>query len=173
MHGFDSGFGGDRRCATAAGAAPRAPCRRRRGSRRPAVPVMRIALISFEYPPETPGGIATYASHATRMLAARGHEVTVFAGTVRSGRDEQFQGVRVVRIPCAERRSFHEPAVARLADAHGRTPFDVAEVPDLYAEGAGLRDRVPSLPIVLRAHTPLFIPAEIDYSALAKGNRAD
>lgn len=129
---------------------------------------MRIALISFEYPPETPGGIATYASHATRMLAARGHEVTVFAGTVRSGRDEQFQGVRVVRIPCAERRSFHEPAVARLADAHGRTPFDVAEVPDLYAEGAGLRDRVPSLPIVLRAHTPLFIPAEIDYSALSR-----
>lgn len=129
---------------------------------------MRIAVISFEFPPETLGGIATYARHATRMLAARGHDVTVFASTAGPDRDEQLDGVRVVLVRCANRRSFHEPAVAQLASVHGRSPFDVAEVPDLYAEARGLRSTVPSLPFILRAHTPVYIPSEIDYQAMPK-----
>ena len=49
---------------------------------------------------------------------------------------------------------------------HADTPFDVAEVPDLYAEGLGLRVHAPSLPIVLRTHTPLYVPSQIDFNAL-------
>ena len=42
---------------------------------------MRIALLSFEYPPETGfGGIGTYTWHQARALAKLGHEVHVLAG---------------------------------------------------------------------------------------------
>ena len=42
---------------------------------------MRIALLSFEYPPETGfGGIGTYAWYQARALARLGHEVHVLAG---------------------------------------------------------------------------------------------
>lgn len=42
---------------------------------------MRIALLSFEYPPETGfGGIGTYAWYQARALAKLGHEVHVLAG---------------------------------------------------------------------------------------------
>src|SRR5215472_14587051 len=44
-------------------------------------PPMRIALLSFEYPPETGfGGIGTYAWYQARALARLGHEVHVLAG---------------------------------------------------------------------------------------------
>ena len=43
---------------------------------------MRIAFISYEYPPDTAaGGIATYARQAAHMLRDRGHAVEVFAAS--------------------------------------------------------------------------------------------
>ncbi len=42
---------------------------------------MRIALLSYEYPPETGfGGIGTYTRTQARALARLGHEVHVIAG---------------------------------------------------------------------------------------------
>ncbi len=132
---------------------------------------MRVALISYEFPPETLGGIGTYAGHAVRMLAARGHAVTVFTCTTGAEREESWHGARVIRLMCLDRQAFNLPAVERLAAEHKRLPFDVAEVPDLYAEGRGLRAALPDLPIVLRAHTPLYIPWEIDFNALSPTGR--
>ncbi|MEH2108257.1 glycogen/starch synthase [Nostoc sp.] len=43
---------------------------------------MKIAFISYEYPPDTAyGGIATYLYQAARVLQQRGHLVEVFAGS--------------------------------------------------------------------------------------------
>src|ERR1035437_173485 len=104
---------------------------------------MRIALISYEFPPEILGGIATYARHAVMMLGARGHDITVFSATTSAAREERFHGARVLRVSCADRQRFFEAAVPALAAEHTRAPFDVAEVPDLYAEGRGLRAAAP------------------------------
>lgn len=128
---------------------------------------MRLALISFEFPPATLGGIGTYARHAVEMLQERGHDVTVFAGTTTgTGGRETWAGATVHRLPCPDRRAFHAVAVPALVAEHRRRPFEVAEVPDLYAEGRGLRAAAPDLPFILRAHTPLYIPSSIDFHAL-------
>src|ERR1700722_14186708 len=43
---------------------------------------MKIALLSFEYPPETGyGGIGTYTWYQARALVKLGHEVHVLAGS--------------------------------------------------------------------------------------------
>jgi hypothetical protein len=45
---------------------------------------MRIALLSFEYPPETGfGGIGTYTWYQARALAFLGHEVHVLCGATK------------------------------------------------------------------------------------------
>ena len=42
---------------------------------------MKIALMSFEYPPETGfGGIGTYTWYQARAMVKLGHEVHVLAG---------------------------------------------------------------------------------------------
>ena len=61
---------------------------------------MRIALLSFEYPPETGfGGIGTYAWYQARALAKLGHEVHVLAGATDRTllRSSSHDGVTVFR----------------------------------------------------------------------------
>ena len=129
---------------------------------------MRIAIISYELPPETPGGIGTYVRHTSQMLAERGNQVTIFSGTKSNwSRTDDFPGLRVLRIPCGDRRLFNTAAVPAVVAEHAASRFDVVEIPDLYAEGYGLRLKLPHVPIVMRAHTPLFIPTEIDFNALS------
>ena len=47
---------------------------------------MRIALLSYEYPPETGfGGIGTYTWNQARALTKLGAEVHVLAGSLTAG----------------------------------------------------------------------------------------
>lgn len=62
---------------------------------------LKIALLSFEYPPETGfGGIGTYTWYQARALAKLGHNVHVFAGATEPTqlRTEEHDGVRVYRF---------------------------------------------------------------------------
>ena len=61
---------------------------------------MRIAILSYEYPPETGfGGIGTYAYYQARALAKLGHDVHVFAGSTTDGTfHSEHEGVKVTRI---------------------------------------------------------------------------
>lgn len=62
---------------------------------------MRIALLSFEYPPETGfGGIGTYAWYQARALARLGHEVHVLAGAAQATplRSSSHDAVTVYRF---------------------------------------------------------------------------
>jgi glycosyltransferase involved in cell wall biosynthesis len=61
---------------------------------------MKLALLSYEYPPETGfGGIGTYTWYQARALAKLGHEVHVLAGAVEPTvlRTTEHDGVRVHR----------------------------------------------------------------------------
>lgn len=61
---------------------------------------MRIAILSYEYPPETGfGGIGTYSYYQARALAKLGHHVHVFAGSTTDGLfHSEHEGVEVTRI---------------------------------------------------------------------------
>jgi len=74
---------------------------------------MRIALVSFEYPPFHGGGIGTYAGIMSRWLAREGHEVHVVAngwGGSFEGSDpatERIEGLTVHRVRALDRE--YEP----------------------------------------------------------------
>ena len=62
---------------------------------------MKIALLSFEYPPETGfGGIGTYTWYQARALVKLGYEVHVLAGSVQASdlRCQEHDGVCVYRF---------------------------------------------------------------------------
>ena len=62
---------------------------------------LKIALLSFEYPPETGfGGIGTYTWYQARALVKLGHNVHVLAGATEPTqlRTEEHDGVRVYRF---------------------------------------------------------------------------
>ncbi|MEM7199612.1 MAG: glycosyltransferase [Planctomycetota bacterium] len=130
---------------------------------------MKIALLSFEYPPETASGDAgAYAFWHSRALAALGHEVHVFAGSKKAGERTTWDGpVAVTRVKGegivhalgegARERGLERfgARVSRAADLAGalrrrlhREVFDVVEVAAAEAEVALFLGRY--LPVVVR-----------------------
>ena len=62
---------------------------------------MRIALITREYPPETPwGGIASFYVQLARAFLDHGHDVEVFAQGIHREHTEVVDGVTVHRVLC-------------------------------------------------------------------------
>lgn len=138
-------------------------------------PPLTIALLSFEYPPETGfGGIGTYTWHHARALTALGHTVHVLAGArdATALRSTVHDGVHVHRYWASGwlMRAFDKLGGMkmwwtrqRLQNAwsmyHGLKAlhrvhrFDVIEMPECGAEGA-LVTRLLHVPSVVRLHSP-------------------
>ena len=136
---------------------------------------MRIALLSFEYPPETGfGGIGSYTWHHARALARLGHDVHVLAGARRATRlrSEDQDGVRVHRFwdDGAAMQAVRVLGACRLhwtslrlrnawsmyrgiSALHREHRYDVIEMPECGAEGALVTRRL-NVPTVVRLHSP-------------------
>jgi glycogen(starch) synthase len=123
---------------------------------------MRIAFVSYEYPPDTAdGGIATYVQQAAQMLQNRGHEVEVFAASRDRTHTRHEPGLRVYRIQAPNRQVFAEQIAPVFARRHSAAPFDVLEGPDYHADASEIVRLVPDLPLVVRLHTPQYLAAAL------------
>jgi glycogen(starch) synthase len=135
---------------------------------------MRIALLSFEYPPETGfGGIGTYAYYQARALARLGHDVHVFAGSQKDGRfHSEHEGVKVTRVKhggwlnrwlqvARQKRAwwFHNrvetgfAAYKALRHELERSTFDFVEAPECGGD-AIVSTTLLSIPTAVRFHSP-------------------
>ena len=128
---------------------------------------MKIAFLSYECPPEAGGGIGTYIWEASRMLAARGHHVEVFAGSPnRSSTSELPDGVIVHRVEVADRRTFPAKIAPLVVERHLAVQFDVLEGPDYMAEATEARRLLTDLPYVVKLHTSMYFVRQIEYAAM-------
>jgi len=119
---------------------------------------MKIALISYEYPPDTAlGGIATYMVHAARMLHERGHHVEVFAASPSQTATFDDGGVIVHRVRETGRFDFPFRIAPLFANRHASIGFDVIEAPEYFADAAGVIQLVPNIPLVVKLHTPSYL----------------
>lgn len=116
---------------------------------------MRIALVSYEYPLDSPlGGISTYTYQAALLLSSRGHEVEVFAGSLARDVEVESEGIRVHLVQEASRYDFAIRVAYCFERRHKAKPFDVVETPELYAESRKILELFPAIPLVVRLHTP-------------------
>lgn len=124
---------------------------------------MRIALISYEFPPDTAfGGIASYTHETARMLASGGHDVEVFCAghTARSVSIEN--GVLVHTVPDLDKDRFAESLLPVFSARHAAHPFDVAESPEIYGDARAVRRAFPGLPLLVKLHTPTFLCSRLN-----------
>lgn len=137
---------------------------------------MRIALLSYEYPPETGfGGIGSYTWHHARGLAALGHEVHVLAGARQpqpfssrmegpvhvhrhwAGGPAMALAALPGRLGCwwTRQRLQNAWSMARGLDTlRRRHRIDLVEAPECGAEGAALAQGRGAPPLLVRLHSP-------------------
>lgn len=131
---------------------------------------MRIAFISYEYPPDScNGGIATYVGQAARILTRRGHSVEVFASTPNQPRTEEVDGILVHWIDELENRLFAIRAGHNFANRHALLPFDVLEGPEFNAEARYAKVLVPEVALVVKMHTPSLLIYKLSRSPTLLG----
>lgn len=117
---------------------------------------MKIALVSFEYPPDTAyGGIATYASQMVEMMAKRGHYIEVFAGSkTRSFTEKVSKTIQIHRIQVKQKIDFIRAVLPIFQARHKIIQFDVLEGPEYGADAATVVQSFPDIPFVVKLHTP-------------------
>jgi glycogen(starch) synthase len=116
---------------------------------------MKIAFVTFEYPPDTAyGGIAAYMAHAARVLHSRGHTIEVFTASPHRSGSEQEAGVTVHRVRESVPLRFGEAIAPVFAARHREVGFDVLEGPEYHADARGAVREVPDIPLVITLHTP-------------------
>lgn len=142
--------------------------------------MMRICLVSEQYPPTGTGGIASYVHCLAHGLAAAGHDVSVIAGTshqrkvtgghqpgpAQPASEVKLYGVPNAKLPLPlpvrrkglgiwktfERSIAVDREIARLERSQG--PFDVVEAPNWGSESL-IYSFHPRAPLVVRLSTPL------------------
>jgi glycosyltransferase involved in cell wall biosynthesis len=116
---------------------------------------LRIAMVSYEYPPDNAcGGIGTYAKEAAELLVRRGHSVEVFAASNRRSGHFENQGMGINLVGEMNRLRF-APAIAPVfSERHAICNFDVLESPEYFADGRDILRSHPTTPHVVKLHTP-------------------
>lgn len=135
---------------------------------------MRIALLSYEFPPDTGfGGIGTYTWYQARALLRLGHQVRVIAGSLEPGTfHSQQDGVPITRV--LDEGPFHGAIVGMNADGLSWAPnrlrtaagahrglqavlehehFDMVEYPECGGDGI-MASTLLELRTCVRFHSP-------------------
>jgi glycogen(starch) synthase len=145
---------------------------------------MRIAFITPEFVTDYPdgGGLGNYLYRMGRLLTERGHNVEVFVSSSLKPRVVMHDGIRVERVPPAQRNvamkilrrmlisgaeyrlSFFLQAralAAAMERRHRESPFDVVQSADCFAVGLAVRRRAGRIHVV-RCSTARDMYNEID-----------
>lgn len=119
---------------------------------------MKIALISYEYPPDTGfGGIGTYAYQLAHMLRGKGHQVEVFAGGSSLEGSLEEEGILVHRIKVKQGEGFRRLLADKFAERHQIIGFDLLEGAEHKADALYIRQQFPEIPLQIKLHTPTYL----------------
>lgn len=138
---------------------------------------MKVAILSFEYPPETGfGGIGSYSRYLAHGLKKLGVDVHVIAGTYKDKKETIiYEGIPVTRWGSSKlarlifeklRKCGFKWTSSRVEKAYNmyrcfkklnaRYKFDVLEMPECGGEGGGIIKFTNALTVV-KFHTPIYL----------------
>ncbi|HEX9513714.1 MAG TPA: glycosyltransferase family 4 protein [Puia sp.] len=116
---------------------------------------MRIAFISYEYPPDTgKGGIGTYVAQMATCMARLGHDVHVFAGNHDRTTNEKTGLFLVHRVLCTDIIDFRSRVISVFTDEYNVQPFDLLESAEIHGNAWEVKKKFPCIPMVVRIHAP-------------------
>lgn len=126
---------------------------------------MKIAYISYEYPPETGGGgIGTFLHNQIPLLARKCERVVIFCGT--KNKEAFWENNWVFRIPCNHLRDYNINVLRYFSVLHQEIKFDLIEGTDFLGWGLEIKKAFPKIPLVVRLHTPLYLIDTLQHKPL-------
>jgi glycosyltransferase involved in cell wall biosynthesis len=133
---------------------------------------MKVALISFEYPPKTAvGGIGTYVYQIAHLLQARGNYIEVFTTTeIGESISEKEDNVLVHRIGTTDRSIFRKIVCEKFIERSKIVSFDIIETPEYGADCIYIQQATKT-PIHVKLHTPDFLVTDLNRNHVSVLNK--
>lgn len=119
---------------------------------------MRIAFITYEFPPDTgKGGIGTYVKQIASALINHDFDIHVFAGSPYRTELENMNGIRVHWIKCIDVADYKNKVVDFFVEEHTNQAFDCMESPEIGGNAWMIKKVLPNLPLIVRLHAPDYL----------------
>jgi len=119
---------------------------------------LHIAYVSYEFPPDTGwGGIGTYTYQMAKLLNGSGHRVEVFSASLARSISSIYCGFLVHRIKVFKASEFKDAVLLKFSDRNAQDPFNIIECAELGADAEVILRTYPSIPAVIRLHTPAVL----------------
>jgi glycosyltransferase involved in cell wall biosynthesis len=119
---------------------------------------MKIAFISYEFPPDTgKGGIGTYVKQTAAAMAAVGMDVHVFAGSQQRACTITEEGYQVHLTNCTDVHDFRLRVVDSFTVVQELSPFDLIESAEINGNAWEIKKKYPLLPLIVRLHAPGYL----------------
>jgi glycogen synthase len=119
---------------------------------------MRIAFISYEFPPDTgKGGIGTYVQQIASVLAFKGQDIHVFAGSSIRSINEYVSDYWLHWIQCIDGNEFRNNVVHEFEKYQNEMNFDLIESPEINSNAWEIKKKYPDLPLIVRLHGPDYL----------------
>ena len=137
---------------------------------------MKIAFVSYEYPPKTAvGGIGTYIYQAAQLLKNRGNYIEVFSTTEENTSESIIEdGLLIHRIDTDNKIGFPEKLIEfrqrlieKFTERQNLIKFDIIEGAEYGANSIELRKYFPEIPLHIKLHTPNFLVTQLNNFPLA------
>jgi glycosyltransferase involved in cell wall biosynthesis len=133
---------------------------------------VRLAFITYEYPPETAvGGIGTYTKQVSCLLAQANYDVYVFAGSHTRTAKCLENGITIQRIKCTGPEDFRDKVVAYFEREHCSNPFQLIESAEIHANAIGIKEKFPWLPLSVRLHASNWLVESFKKKYLPVANK--
>jgi len=122
---------------------------------------LRIAIVSYEFPPHNgTGGVAFYSFNLAKLLSSN-HEVIVFSGSnldlEESYLENKTEGFTSVIVNTKDDKSFTADVLSIFEKYHLKNPFDIVESPEVGACALHIKEKYIDLNLVVKLHTPLAL----------------
>ncbi|MEJ7627561.1 MAG: glycosyltransferase family 4 protein [Ferruginibacter sp.] len=119
---------------------------------------MRIAFITYEYPPDTgKGGIGTYTFQVSTVLVKNGGDVHVFAGSNHRQCEVSENGIKIHWIHCSGPHDFAEKVFPVFQSENAICAFDIMESAEIHGNAIQVKRNFPEIPLVVRLHAPNWL----------------
>ena len=119
---------------------------------------MRIAFITYEFPPETgKGGIGTYSKQIATMMANIGWDVHVFAGSQQKSGTQNTAGYTLHYVKCENGSEFKDNVTDIFSSCHLEDPFDLMESPEIQGNAWEIKKKFPQIPLIVRLHASNYL----------------
>lgn len=135
---------------------------------------MRILLISYEYPPHTStGGIATYSENIVKAWIANNFEVIVFSANPGGEqiKTEESDNYKHYLVPAKTEDDFRVAATKLFELIINRYRIDVIETPETGAAALDIKLLYPSIPLIVKLHTPAVLITRVSNTYLPVFNK--